>query len=263
MTAQKTGLQKASANGGSLSVFEDIKSFEDAHAMASSLSKSSIIPKTYQGNPENCFIAIEMAKRVGVNPIAVMQNLDIIYDRPGWKSSFVVASINSSPKFATDLRWRFREIGEKSIVWKGNEKNPTKTIKIMDLECIAYSKDDSGEMIEGPPATIEMAIVEGWYTRAGSKWPTMTRLMLQYRSAAFFGRLYVPDILMGMHSIEEVSDIAQIEEADATVLSSEPLPTAQGVNKLNDLLNNKGKPEKKEKSKKPDTAADEAAKHGI
>jgi hypothetical protein len=31
--------------------------------------------------------------------------------------------------------------------------------------------------------------------------------MLRYRAAAFFGRLYAPDVLNGMHATEEVEDI--------------------------------------------------------
>jgi hypothetical protein len=36
----------------------------------------------------------------------------------------------------------------------------------------------------------------------------MPELMLRYRSAAFFARLYAPDITLGMQTAEEVEDIA-------------------------------------------------------
>ena len=45
---------------------------------------------------------------------------------------------------------------------------------------------------------MEMAIKEGWYTKSGSKWQTMPRLMLQYRAASFWQRAYAPEISMGM-----------------------------------------------------------------
>ena len=32
--------------------------------------------------------------------------------------------------------------------------------------------------------------------------------MLKYRAAAFFGRLYAPEIMMGLYSADEVVDIA-------------------------------------------------------
>jgi len=39
----------------------------------------------------------------------------------------------------------------------------------------------------------------------------MPELMLRYRAAAFFGRLYAPEILMGMQTAEEVADIASTD----------------------------------------------------
>ncbi len=65
----------------------------------------------------------------------------------------------------------------------------------------------TGETLEGPVVTMDMAKAEGWLDKAGSKWKTMPELMMRYRAAAFFGRLYAPEITMGMHSTEEVIDI--------------------------------------------------------
>ena len=45
---------------------------------------------------------------------------------------------------------------------------------------------------------MEMAVKEGWYGKNGSKWQTMPELMLRYRSASFFGKLYAPELLMGL-----------------------------------------------------------------
>jgi len=35
----------------------------------------------------------------------------------------------------------------------------------------------------------------------------MPELMLRYRAAAFFGRLYAPEILNGMHTVDENQDL--------------------------------------------------------
>jgi hypothetical protein len=66
----------------------------------------------------------------------------------------------------------------------------------------------SGAILEGPTVTMEMAKAEGWLDKPGSKWKTMPELMLKYRAAAFFGRLYAPEIMMGLYSADEVVDIA-------------------------------------------------------
>ena len=57
--------------------------------------------------------------------------------------------------------------------------------------------------------TNEMAIKEGWYTKAGSKWTTMERQMLMYRSASFWVRAYAPEISMGMYTVEEAQDMGE------------------------------------------------------
>jgi hypothetical protein len=66
-------------------------------------------------------------------------------------------------------------------------------------------------MLEGPTVSLEMAKAEGWLDKAGSKWKTMPELMLKYRAAAFFGRLFAPEVLMGMQTSEEVIDITPIQ----------------------------------------------------
>jgi len=52
----------------------------------------------------------------------------------------------------------------------------------------------------------------------------MPELMLRYRAAAFFGRLYAPDVMLGMHSADEVTDIS------ASAPPSQPTSTATDIN---------------------------------
>ena len=116
------------------------------------------------------------------------------------------------------------------------------TASIEDKKCFAYSVDIYGEEVRGTPVTIEMAYKEGWYTKDGSKWPTMEDLMLEYRAAAFFGRKYIPDLLNGMHSDEEVIDIQHAEVVE--------LGSKIGIENLNDKIIGK--------KDEPATSADQA-----
>lgn len=158
--------------------------FEHAQRIAKLLSSSDLVPNQYKGNIANTMVALEMAFRMNASPLMVMQNLHIIHGRPSWASSFIIASINSCGKFGT-LRFQSD-----------------------DKSCRAVATDRStGEIIEGPLVTMEMAKQEGWIDKAGSKWKTMPELMLKYRAAAFFGRLYCPEIMMGLYSADETIDI--------------------------------------------------------
>ena len=54
---------------------------------------------------------------------------------------------------------------------------------------------------------MEMAKKEGWFDKSGSKWKTMPNQMLRYRAAAFWQRVYCPEISMGLMTAEEAEDI--------------------------------------------------------
>ena len=86
------------------------------------------------------------------------------------------------------------------------------------MSCVAWAYDlANGDKLEGPKITMQMAKEEGWLGKSGSKWKTMPELMIRYRSAAFFGRLYAPEILMGMQTMEEVVDVTADQEAKASI----------------------------------------------
>lgn len=184
--------------------FSTISNFEDAQRMAKMLATSDLVPKNYQGNIPNTMIALEMANRINVSPFQVMQNLDIIQGKPSWRSTFIIAALNSCGRFKP-LKFEF--VGS----------NP----QADDYGCRAYTDDFDGNRITGPLVTWLMVKSEGWLSKTGSKWKTMPELMFQYRAASFFGRLYAPDILNGMQSVEEVKDVVStidIESEDVTAL---------------------------------------------
>lgn len=173
------------------SPFSGTVEFEHNQRVAKMLCSSELIPKKYQGNIQNTLIALELANRIGISPIMVMQNLDVIQGKPSWSSSFIIASINNSGKFSP---LRFELTGEG-----------------MTMSCYAYAKDlDTGMVVKGATITMAMAKSEGWYDKPGSKWKTMPEQMVMYRAGAFFGRVYVPEIMMGMHTVDEVIDITPI-----------------------------------------------------
>lgn len=179
--------------------FSDNIGFENAQRMAVALSKSELIPKAYQGNIPSTMIALELAKRTGVSPIMVMQNLHVIQGRPSWSSSFIIAVINSYKKFSMPLNFDIKGEGE-------------------TRSCVAYTTGIDGMRYESPEVNIKMAIAEGWMGKPGSKWKTMPDLMLRYRAAAFFGRLYCPELLMGMQSEDEVIDVYKPDKIEVSEL---------------------------------------------
>lgn len=181
-----------------------LKSFDHAQRVAKMLSSSSLVPKDYQNRIDNCMIALEMANRIGASPLMVMQNLHVIQGRPSWSSPFIIASLNSCGRF-TSLRF---------------EKTGSAT-DADDYGCEAWAEDKSGRKLVGPKVTWAMVKAEGWLSKPGSKWKTMPELMFMYRAAAFFGRLYAPDILMGMLTHEEALDVKTFDAEAVDLTASE------------------------------------------
>lgn len=177
--------------------------FELLQRVATMFSKSSLVPKEFQGHIANCSIAAHMAMRMKADPLMVMQNLYVVHGRPGWSSQFLIATFNQCGKFSA-LRYEF------------NDAKPGS----MEYGCRAWAVElATEEKLYGTWITLGMAKAEGWSEKAGSKWKTMPEQMLKYRAAAFFVRTHAPEIAMGLPMADEVEDVAAapvVREVDNT-----------------------------------------------
>lgn len=179
----------ASPDSGSIAAFASTSNYETAKRMAIALSQSTIVPKDYQNNVPNCLVAMELAGRTGASVMMVMQSLYIIQGRPSWSAQFLVASVNSCGRFSPI---RYEVVGE-----PGKPGSKTRAVA-RDIA--------SGDVLEGEWITMEMVNGEGWAKKQGSKWLTMPGQMMRYRAAAFWVRVYAPEISIGMHTAEETDD---------------------------------------------------------
>jgi hypothetical protein len=207
MTEQTSALATTT---DTLEVFTGIAAFDNAQRMAKALSSSTIVPKEYQGQQglANSLIALEMAGRMRISPLVVMQNMSIIHGRPSWTSSFLIAMVNQSGKF-TPLRFVFDS--EDAPTW-----------------CYAEAKDKaSGEVLRGEKITLELAKKEGWSTKNGSKWQTMPGQMLRYRAASFWTRVYYAQATLGIMTQEEVIDVEQVSVEVSAPITPEPMAVEQ------------------------------------
>lgn len=161
-----------------------IESFRESYKLASVFAKSSLVPQQYQGKTEDCAIAVDMAERMGVTPLMVMQNLYVVKGKPSWSGQACMSFIKA-------------KYGDAEPVYTGQRGTDTRG-------CFVRVTKPDGEVIEGAEVTIGMAKAEGW--TSNKKWINMPELMLAYRAAAFFARVYCPEILMGVQVEGEVED---------------------------------------------------------
>lgn len=187
-----TGLMTVEHNQLSTNVFSDPESFQKIFDIGKMFASSSLVPRAYQGKPMDCTIAVDMANRMGVSPMMVMQNLYVVQGKPQWSGQACTAMIMASGKYKNVRHVYTGERGTDS--WG----------------CYLEAENvDTAETEKGAEVTIKMAKDEGWYGKDGSKWKTMPELMLAYRASAFFARVHIPNSLMGCAVEGETEDISK------------------------------------------------------
>ena len=178
--------------------FADTVSFRKLFDIGKLVASSALVPQTYQNRPMDCTIAVDMANRMGVSPMMVMQNLYVVKGKPQWSGQACMSMIRGSGEFKNVRPVYTGTKGEDS--WG----------------CYIQAEyRDTGEIVKGTEVTIGMAKAEDWYNKNGSKWKTIPEQMLAYRAAAFFARVYIPNALMGVYVEGEAEDISK-EERDRT-----------------------------------------------
>jgi hypothetical protein len=200
MEEQEKYLPQKSDSGD---VFFSVAKFEHAQRVAKALQAADMVPERFRGNTGNVLIVIDLAARMGnISPFMLMKSISFIHGETTLDGKLVIALVNGCGRFSP-LRY--------DISGKGDT-----------LACTAVATElSTGEELRGPEVTMVMAKREGWATKAGSKWITMPDLMIRYRSAAFWGRLYIPELLVGIQTQEEALDVESV-----TVQAEPELPKA-------------------------------------
>ena len=182
-----TEITKTNTDGES-SIYQTTESFEFAQRQAKSLADSKLVPTQYQGQQglPNCLVALEMSKRMNLSPLTVMQNLNVIHGKPTWSAQFITSNIIGCGRF-TNFDYLVKGQGE-----------------TLEVQCVATRLEDK-KQVKGTAVSMKMARQEGW--TKNPKYSSMPELMLRNRAATFFGRQYIPDLLLGVQTSEEVIDI--------------------------------------------------------
>ena len=194
------------------SVYKNEGSFELHQRMAKSLAQSELVPIHYQGQKglPNCLVALEMANRMNISPLVVMQNMNVIQGKPSWSAQFIIATITGCGRFE-NLDYEMN----------GEKEN-------LKVRCTATRIKD-GKQINGSWVSIAMARAENWVKN--SKWKSMPEHMLKYRAATFFGRQYVADLLLGIQTEDEIVEIQPMKVVTEEVKGQEGGRTWEDIEK--------------------------------
>ena len=187
-------------------------SFGELMQFAELISKSTLAPKDYRGNPGNCVVAIQLGAAVGLQPMQALQGIAVVAGKPSLYGDAFLAVIQASEHFQ-DMHEDFDvETGTAICTMHRKGRSPvTRT----------FSMDDA-----------DRANLSG---KAGP-WKEYPRRMCAMRARAWAGRDLFADVLMGLQSAEEMEDIPAPIAAKAEVVRT---PKADPTPSLVDMVSDK------------------------
>lgn len=170
----------------------------EAVAFAETLAKSTMVPKHYQNKSGDILVAMQMGAELGLKPIQSLQNIAVINGKPSVYGDSLIALVQNNPLYEYI-----------------NESFDEKT---MTAKCCVKRK---GEPEYIATFNQEDAKKAGLWNRQGP-WTQYPKRMLQMRARGFALRDKFADVLGGLITAEEASDmpvahkpsIKTVEEAE-------------------------------------------------
>ncbi len=173
----------------------------EAMEFSNMLAGSSMVPKGYQGRPQDIMVAMQWGAEIGLAPLQALQNISVINGKPSVYGDAAMALVQASPVCE----------GIEEMIEGEGTPNPTAV-------CIAHRK---GRKPVVAKFSVEDAKRAGLWGKPGP-WQAYPKRMLQMRARGFALRDAFPDVLKGLITVEEAQDFA-VESKDITPAPANPL----------------------------------------
>lgn len=174
----------------------------EAMQFSEMLASSSMVPKAYQGKPNDVLVCVQWGYEMGLAPMQALQNIAVINGKPSVYGDAMMALVQSSP-VCEDIEEYFEGEGT---------TNPVAV-------CVAKRK---GRKPVVTKFSVEDAKRAGLWGKGGP-WTAYPKRMLQMRARGFALRDAFPDVLKGMITAEEAQDYPD---------EAKPVPVVKPANPL-------------------------------
>ena len=171
-------------------------SITEAIKFSEMLAKSQMVPRQYQGKPEDVLVAIQWGCEVGLAPLQSLQNIAVINGKPSIYGDAAMALVLASPVC---------EGIEESIEHEGTP-NPVAV-------CVARRR---GRAPVESRFSVEDAKRAGLWGKQGP-WTAYPKRMLAMRARGFAIRDCFADVLKGLITAEEAQDYPDDRKASNVV----------------------------------------------
>jgi hypothetical protein len=166
------------------------------------LASSSMVPKAYQGKPQDILVCVQWGYEMGLAPMQALQNIAVINGKPSVYGDAMMALVQASA-VCEDVEEFFENEGT---------PNPVAV-------CIAKRKNRKPVVAK---FSVEDAKRAGLWGKQGP-WSAYPKRMMQMRARGFALRDAFPDVLKGLISAEEAQDYPD---------EAKPQPVAKPANPL-------------------------------
>jgi hypothetical protein len=157
----------------------------EAVTFSEMLSNSNMVPKAYQGKPQDILVCIQWGMEMGLAPMQSLQNIAVINGKPSVYGDAMMALVQASP-VCEDVEEYFENEGT---------PNPVAV-------CVAKRK---GRKPVTAKFSVEDAKRAGLWAKQGP-WSAYPKRMMQMRARGFALRDAFPDVLKGLITVEEAQD---------------------------------------------------------
>lgn len=166
------------------------------------LAKSAMVPKAYQGKPEDIMVAVQWGYEIGLAPLQALQNISVINGKPSVYGDAAMALVQASA------------VCDGVDEYIENDDTPNQV-----AVCVAKRKGRNPVIAR---FSVEDAKRAGLWGKQGP-WQAYPNRMLQMRARGFALRDAFPDVLKGLITAEEAQDFPD---------EAKPRPVAKLANPL-------------------------------
>ena len=196
------------------------QSFGELMQFADMASRSQMVPKDFQGKPENIMLAVQMGSELGLAPMQALQNIAIVNGRPSvWGDA--LPGLCRQSGVCKDIREWFDGEGDNLTAYC--EATRVGATPVLQSFSVADAKR-AGLWKESPKVRKTARDGSSYETDSGP-WYAYPKRMLQMRARGFALRDAFPDVLRGLISAEEAQDIPP-DTFTGTTINATPEPVA-------------------------------------
>jgi hypothetical protein len=182
------------------------ETYDAAYRMAKALSDSTIIPKDYRGKPADVLAAILMGVEVGLAPMTALQSIAVINGRPGIYGDGLLALILTSPLYVSHREW-YEVVNEDGEILEVDALTPDALAQPSTRAVCEFVRKDREDPVRRM-FSVAQAKRANLLNKQGP-WTEYPDRMLQMRARSFAARDAFPDVLKGLRTLEELTDIPE------------------------------------------------------